>query len=140
VKVAVGSISCVLLVSALTACSDPNAPDPTSEAFTGPLTNDLIVKANTDCSGGRIAAGDSVRVSGTDYLPKSLVVLRWTDENTQETGVWPTVSTDDKGDFAATLKVGRGMASPGETLLINSEGSSPSGILVLEAQLDVASC
>jgi hypothetical protein len=140
VLVAVGSTSCVLLAPLLSACSDPNAPDPSSAAFTGPLTNDLIVTAKTDCTGARIEAGDTVRLSGSDYAPDSLVVLRWTDENTQQTGVWPSVSTNQNGDFTASVKIGRNMAAPGESLLINSEGSSPSGLLVLKAELDVVSC
>lgn len=133
---ATAAATCLLLTS----CGMFDDTDRTSEAFIGPLSNDLIVAADTDCPTGRIGVGDSVRVSGFDYLPDTVVSLRWTVATTDETGTWDSVQADDDGEFTALLKVNGQMAKPGETLAIQAEGQGETGIMVLAADLEVGDC
>jgi hypothetical protein len=114
--------------------------DTSSEAFTGPLSNDLIVAAATECSPGRIGIGDTVRVSGFDYIPDTVVTLRWIVETRDETGTWDSVQADDNGLFTAPLKISREMAKPGDILDIQAEGQGETGIMVLAAELEVGDC
>ena len=136
VLVAVGSISFALLAG----CNDATAPDPNAEAFTGPLSTDLLVDASTQCGSGQVGFGDKVKITGFDYLPGSVVKLRWTDLNSDQTRALSSVTADKTGDFTASVKIMRLMAQPGDTLRINSEGSSESGILVLKTDLLVENC
>ena len=136
VLVAAGSISFALLAG----CNDNTTPDPNSEAFNGPLTTDLLVKPDTQCPGGEIGFGDTVRVTGFDYLPKSVVDLRWSDLNTDATSALNSVTADTKGNFTTEVRIVHRMARPGDTLRISSEGSSASGILVLKSDLLVENC
>lgn len=135
-SVAAGSLS----LAALAGCSDPYAPDPTSEAFTGPLSNDLIVSASTDCGNGRIGAGDTVRASGFDYVSDTVVALRWSVPSNQATGTWASITADDDGEFTAPLVITRAMGEPGDTLTISSEGAGESGVMVLAADLEIGDC
>ena len=87
--VAVGSFSLALLAG----CNDDTAPDPNDEAFKAPLSTDLIVEADTSCTGnGAVSYGDTVKISGFDYLPDSVVDLRWTDLNTDDTSALDSVA------------------------------------------------
>jgi phosphatidate phosphatase APP1 len=133
---AAAAAACLLLTS----CGALDDGDSSSEAFIGPLSNDLIVAADTECSSGRIGVGDTVRVSGFDYLPDSVVTLRWRIATTDETGTWDSVQADDDGEFTALLKVNRQMAKPGEILAVQAEGQGESGIMVLAADLEVGDC
>ncbi|HEX5016062.1 MAG TPA: hypothetical protein VFX15_00575 [Actinomycetes bacterium] len=124
----------------LSGCNN-GAPNQNSEAFTGPLSNDLIVDTgDTECPTGRIGPGDTVEISGFDYLPESLVELRWTVPSENTTGTWPPVTADEDGDFSASLKIGRAIASPGDEVLINSEGTGQTGLMVLSTHLEVSAC
>ena len=135
--VAVGSFSLALLAG----CNDDTAPDPNDEAFKAPLSTDLIVEADTSCTGnGAVSYGDTVKISGFDYLPDSVVDLRWTDLNTDDTSALDSVAADKHGDFTTTVKIVRPMGKVGDRLRINSQGSSESGILVLKADLNLANC
>jgi hypothetical protein len=136
VLVAVGSISFALLAG----CNDSTGADPNSEAFKGPLTTELLVKPDTSCPGGEIGFGDTVRVTGFDYLPDSIVDLRWTDLNSNDTSSLDSVTATKNGDFTTEVKIFRGMAQPGDTLRISSQGSSETGILVLKTDLLVENC
>jgi hypothetical protein len=129
--------SCLLL---LTACSNAGEADPTSEAFTGPVSNDLIATPITDCSAGRIEPGDSIRISGFDFRPDAVVELRWTVEARQETGTWPAVTADEDGEFTETLKVAPDTAEVGDRLLITAEGPGEAGLMMLATEVDIADC
>ena len=133
----VGAVGLVSVV--LGGCADGGRAE-NSEAFTGPLSNDLIVSASTDCQDGRIEPGDTVRISGFDYLPDSAVTLRWTVPNDNSTGTWDPVTADQDGDFTTSLKVGRSMVRVGDTVVINSEGTGQTGLMVLRAVLEVGTC
>ncbi len=134
---AVGSFAFALLAG----CSDYTAPNTNSEAFRAPSTNELSVKADTRCTGtGAISYGDTVEISGPDYLPDSVVDVRWTDLNTNVTSALNSVTADNHGKFTTTFKVVRAMGKVGDHLLIDSQGSSESGILVLQAKLNLANC
>ncbi|MFL6179201.1 MAG: hypothetical protein ACJ74E_05035, partial [Actinomycetes bacterium] len=78
--------------------------------------------------------------SGSNYLPDSVVDLRWTDLNTNDTSALDSVTANKQGDFATTFTIIRLMGSVGDRLLIDSQGSSESGILVLQARLNLANC
>ncbi|MFL6071364.1 MAG: hypothetical protein ACJ73J_11045 [Actinomycetes bacterium] len=135
--VAVGSFSLALLAG----CNDETAPDPNAAAFKGPSSTDLTVAADTSCTGnGAISYGDTVEVSGSNYLPDSVVDLRWTDLNTNDTSALDSVTADKHGDFTTTFTVVRPMGRVGDRLLVDSHGSSESGILVLQAKLNLANC
>lgn len=127
--------ACLLLAS----CS-ALGEDTSSEAFIGPLSNDLIVAAATECSPGRIGIADTVRVSGFDYIPDTVVSLRWTVATRDETGTWDSVQADDDGEFTAPLKIGGQIAKPGDILAIQAEGQGETGIMVLAAELEVGDC
>ena len=133
---AAAAAACLLLSS----CSALEDRDSSSEAFTGPLSNDLIVAADTECSPGRIGIGDTVRVSGFDYIPDTVVALRWTVATTDETGTWDSVQAEDDGEFTASLKINSQIAKPGDLLVIQAEGQGETGIMILEAQLDIGDC
>ena len=135
--IAAGSISLALLAG----CAEVSGSETTSEAFTGPLTNDLIVKPPvTDCGNGQIEAGDTVTVSGFDYMPGAVVTLRWTVESENETGTWPSVTADKEGEFTAPLKISRSVGDPGDTIRITSQGAGESGVMMLKADLVMATC
>jgi hypothetical protein len=136
---AVLTVAAFLLVGS--GCTDSNAPDPTSEAFTGPLSTDLIVASSSkNCPNNRVGIGDTLRISGFDYMPDSVVDLRWTVVGPGDTGTWDSVTANSDGDFTAHVKITRDVASPGDELVINSRGSSESGILVLQAKVGVGGC
>jgi hypothetical protein len=133
---AAAAAACLLLTS----CGTLDGGDRTSEAFIGPLSNDLIVEADTECFGGRIGAGDTVRVSGFDYLPDTVVTLRWTVATTDETGTWDSVQAEADGEFTAALKINGQIAEPGDLLVIQAEGQGETGIMILETKLDIGDC
>lgn len=133
---AAAAAACLLLTS----CGALEDPDSSSEAFTGPLSNDLIVAASTECSPGRIGIGDTVRVSGFDYLPDAVVAMRWTVATTDETGTWDSVQAEADGEFTASLKINSQIAKPGDLLVIQAEGQGETGIMILEAKLDIGDC
>jgi hypothetical protein len=135
-----GAVVAWLAALSLAGCSDSNTPDATSEAFTGPLSNDLLVSASTDCGNGRIGAGDTLRVTGRDYMADAVVALRWSVPSDQDTGTWPSITADDEGQFSVPLKVTSAMGDPGDTLTISSEGAGETGVMVLTADIQVGDC
>ncbi len=128
-----------LLLVVLTSCSSSNVDD-TSDAFIGPLSNDLIASASSTCAPGQITIGDTVRISGFDFTPGSVVDLRWIVEAQDETGTWQSVVADDGGKLSATVRVTRDMARPGDVLTIQAQGEGASGLMVLAVDLDVTEC
>ena len=123
------------------ACSASTDPDPTSDAFVGPLSNDLIVEApDTTCGDGEIGVGDTLRVEGFDYRPGAEVDLRYTVDPGQRLGTWDSVTARDDGTFSASLEMSRSIVQPGDTLTIKAEGSGESGLMQLSAEVDVGSC
>ena len=133
---AAAAAACLLLTS----CGALDDSDRSSEAFIGPLSNDLIVAADTECSSGRIGIGDTVRVSGFDYRPDTVVALRWTVATSNETGTWDSVQAEADGEFTAALKVNGQIAKPGDLLVIQAEGQGQTGIMILETKLDIGDC
>ncbi len=140
-----GSRAAVLLVAGsisvalLTGC-DSGEPTVNSDAFTGPLSNDLIARASTDCGNGEIGAGDTLTVSGSDYLPDAVVTLRWTVLSDSETGTWPSVTADENGRFSAPLKISGSIADPGEKITVTSQGAGETGVMMLETKVVMGSC
>jgi protein involved in polysaccharide export with SLBB domain len=134
-----GGVSAAAILLVLASCSNSDV-DPSSDAFIGPLSNDLIAAASTSCSAGRIAPGDTVQISGYDFTPNSVVDLRWIVEADNETGTWKSVLADDNGKMSTSVKVTRDMASPGDVLTIQAQGKGPSGLMVLAVDLDVTEC
>ena len=133
-----GSVS---LAVCLAGCSDGTEPDPSSEAFTGPLTTDLIVvRASTECGNGRIGPGDTVRVNGADYVPDAVVTLRWSVASAQATGRFSTVTADEKGEFTEDVRITRDMADPGQMITISSDGSGESGLMTLTSEFEMGDC
>ena len=133
---AAGSVSLTLL----SGCSDGSGPGSDSEAFTGPGNHELITNSSTDCGNGRIGAGDTVRVSGSDYVPDAAITLRWSVASEQATGTWSKVTADEDGGFTAGLKITRSMAKPGDEVTIQSEGSGQTGLMVLSTTFEMGDC
>ena len=128
-----------LLLVVLSSCSNSTVDD-TSDAFIGPLSNDLIASSSSPCAPGQITAGDTVRITGFDFTPESVVDLRWIVEAQDETGTWKRVVADDGGKLSATVRVTRSMARPGDVLTIQAQGEGASGLMVLAVDLDVTEC
>lgn len=122
----------------LSACA--TEPDLDNEAFTGPVSNDLIATPISDCSAGRMTPGDTIRVEGFDFRPEALVELRWTVEERQETGTWQSVTADDDGEFVEALKVSPDIVEVGDRLLITAEGPGEAGLMMLATEIDIADC
>ena len=135
VLVAAGSISLALLAGC-----DSGEPGVNSNAFTGPLTNDLIARASTDCGNGQIGPGDTLTVSGSDYLPDAVITMRWTVLSASETGTWPSVTADQNGRFSVPLKITRPMANPGETITVTSQGPGQTGVTMLSTDVVMGDC
>lgn len=129
----------MLLLVLVSACANAEV-DPSSEAFIGPLSNDLIVTATTDCAHGRIGVGDPLRVSGLDFSPDSVVTLRWVVKTRNDTGTWKSVVADDDGEISVPLRIRRSIAEPGEIVSIQAQGEGVSGLMVLAVELEVGDC
>jgi len=137
VLVAAGSISLVLL----TGCAEIGGGGGGSEEeFIGPLSNELIARASTDCDNGEIGAGDTLTVSGAYYLPEAVITLRWTVLSAGETGTWPSVTADENGSFTADLKISGSMADEGEEISITSEGAGATGVTMQETTVEMGTC
>jgi hypothetical protein len=134
VRLAVAASLLVLVAGCSSSASDLD------EEFIGPVSNDLIANPISECSAGRMAPGDTIRVEGFDFRPGALVDLRWTVEARQEVGTWPSVTADDDGDFAEALKVSADIAEVGDRLLITAEGPGEAGLMMLATEIDIADC
>ena len=135
--IAAGSVSLALLAG----CAEGSGFETSSEAFIGPMSDELKVKRPvTDCDNGQIEAGDTVTVSGFDYMPGAIVTLRWTVESENETGTWPSVTADKEGEFTAPLKISNSIADPGDMIRISSQGAGESGVMMLKTDIVMATC
>ena len=121
-------------------CAGEADPPADSEAFVGPLSNDLIVSASTDCTQGDVGVGDAVKIQGFDYRPGAEVELRYTVTPGQEIGTWPSLVADDDGEFTTTLRMARTIVQAGDTIVIKAEGAGESGLMQLQTKLTVQGC
>jgi hypothetical protein len=131
-----GAVSLLVL---LAGCSSGSSSS-LDEQLIGPVSNDLIATPISECSAGRMAPGDTIRVEGFDFRPDALVDLRWTVQARQEVGTWPAVTADDDGDFAEALKVSADIVEVGDRLLITAEGPGEAGLMMLATEIDIADC
>jgi len=124
----------------LAGCSASDVTGGNSEAFTVPLSHNLIADPPTGCDGGQLEAGDTLTVSGFDYLPGAVVTLRWTVLSASETGTLATTTADRDGEFEVPLKITRSIADPGDEITITSQGAGETGVMMLETKFVMGTC
>ena len=133
-----GAVTAAVTCLVLAGCGEDVPAN--ERAFTGPLSNDLVVTTPAECATGDVAPGEEVVVSGFDYEPGAVITLRWTVEERQETGTWPSVTAERSGEFTTSVRLTRSIADIGERVAITAEGAGISGLLVLAATVDVEKC
>jgi hypothetical protein len=124
---------------ALAGCSSGVGQEET-RAFTSPLSNHLVVVAESACSGRDVEVGDDLRLSGFGFIPNSEVTLRWNNNTTDETGIWGKVWADDAGEVTRSVTLVREIGHGGQQVDITAEGQGDSGLMVLSAKVNLTQC
>lgn len=140
------AVSLAAALTLLAGCADQDPFQTNERAARAPITSKLTMSDATgsDCPivGGKnyYELGDDVMVAGEGFAPGTLVTLRWTVLQDNNTGVFKTVTAAENGGISEKVKLDRAVGEVGQTVEITAEGESPDGLLVLGSSVRLQKC